>query len=401
MTAITRGEKSMKLLKLLKLYRSPINIDPKKYAEVLEECWGKPPVDRCCYHYDSYSDYNYCGRKRLKDSEMCFWHSRTQEKYKPDVIKNYFGFSDKLKEVIEKEVANNGSLDGAYLKGANLFGIGWSSSERGVNLSNANLCNADLSEAHLSYGSLRNANLMNANLEFAYLSDVDLFNAYFYGTRLFNVKFRNNDFTTVRCLTKSNFLGWNNYIVPIHKLLEMYPEQSQPIYRKLIKYFANEGNNDDASWAAYRERVLNRKLLYINLKSGFSGILIKYLNRKYNVLQLISLWIFTKIKIFFQLIFSYICSLVFGYGEKPFRVIITSSITISIYALIYSYFNVIKESDFYTSLYFSITTFTTLGYGDLIPQKEFRLLASSEALIGIMLTGLFLFTLSRRSISRN
>src|SRR5690554_7474421 len=37
--------------------------------------------------------------------------------------------------------------------------------------------------------------------------------------------------------------------------------------------------------------------------------------------------------------------------------------------------------DFITSLYFSIVTWTTLGYGDLKPTDELRLLASLEALM--------------------
>jgi hypothetical protein len=386
----------MNLLNLLRKYYSSITtVDYRKLANRLSEFWGNPPENRCCYHYSLTNSY--CGRKLLRGSDMCFWHSKTQEKYKADIIREYFGFADNLKDVIEKEISNKGSLEGAYLSGAsiekNFFG-------GGVNLSNANLYKADLSRSHLSYGSLSSANLGDANLESSYLSYVDLNNADFTGTRLFNVKFSNNDFTTVKGLSKNNFFGWNNFL-PVYRILEKYPEQSQPIYRKLIKYFSNEGNIDDASWAAFRERIQYRKLLYKDFKGGLSIILIKYLHRNYNLLQFIILWILIKIKSFFQLIFSYSCSLVFGYGEKPFRVIITSVITIVIYAFIYSYFDIIKESDFHTSLYFSIVTFTTLGYGDLLPKKQFRLLTGTEALTGIVLTGLFLFTLSRRTVSRN
>jgi voltage-gated potassium channel Kch len=38
-----------------------------------------------------------------------------------------------------------------------------------------------------------------------------------------------------------------------------------------------------------------------------------------------------------------------------------------------------------TALYLSVVTFTTLGYGDLAPRQEFRLVAASEALAGILL----------------
>ncbi|WP_244951681.1 ion channel [Pseudoalteromonas luteoviolacea] len=42
--------------------------------------------------------------------------------------------------------------------------------------------------------------------------------------------------------------------------------------------------------------------------------------------------------------------------------------------------NVIYE--FSTSFYFSIVTWTTLGYGDVLPIEEIRLIAASQALLG-------------------
>jgi cytochrome c biogenesis protein CcdA len=42
---------------------------------------------------------------------------------------------------------------------------------------------------------------------------------------------------------------------------------------------------------------------------------------------------------------------------------------------------------FETSLYFSIVTFTTLGYGDITLNEDWRLLASLEAAIGIIIFG--------------
>jgi hypothetical protein len=51
--------------------------------------------------------------------------------------------------------------------------------------------------------------------------------------------------------------------------------------------------------------------------------------------------------------------------------------------------------------YFSIVTFTTLGYGDIsLSEHEWRLLSGIEALTGILLVGwttAFLFTILQRS----
>jgi len=84
--------------------------------------------------------------------------------------------------------------------------------------------------------------------------------------------------------------------------------------------------------------------------------------------------------------------------------LVSISITVFSNIFIFSYFyyingfssagNIIKN-DYLTSLYFSIVTWTTLGYGDLSPVGNVRFIASVEALLGqlymALLTGLFLF----------
>lgn len=50
------------------------------------------------------------------------------------------------------------------------------------------------------------------------------------------------------------------------------------------------------------------------------------------------------------------------------------------------------------SVYFSVVTITTLGYGDITPQTETaRILAALEAFLGIVTIGLFLNAVARRS----
>jgi len=52
---------------------------------------------------------------------------------------------------------------------------------------------------------------------------------------------------------------------------------------------------------------------------------------------------------------------------------------------------------FWRSLYFSIITFTTLGYGDYRPKRGgFRALASAEALIGAFMMALFVVVFARK-----
>jgi hypothetical protein len=43
--------------------------------------------------------------------------------------------------------------------------------------------------------------------------------------------------------------------------------------------------------------------------------------------------------------------------------------------------------DFETALYFSLTSYTTVGYGDVVPPIPWRLLGPIEAAVGILMLG--------------
>ncbi len=96
--------------------------------------------------------------------------------------------------------------------------------------------------------------------------------------------------------------------------------------------------------------------------------------------------------------------LLFGYGERPVRVLVVGALVIIFCALFYSQPGALIcrqgdiESSFFQGLYFSTITFTTLGYGDLYPSAEgfYRYLAMSEAIVGGLLMALFVVCLAKR-----
>ena len=45
------------------------------------------------------------------------------------------------------------------------------------------------------------------------------------------------------------------------------------------------------------------------------------------------------------------------------------------------------------ALYFSVVTFTTLGYGDMVPREEYRLVSAFQAIYGYVFLGAFVGTL--------
>ncbi len=98
--------------------------------------------------------------------------------------------------------------------------------------------------------------------------------------------------------------------------------------------------------------------------------------------------------------------LLFGYGERPTRVLISSAIVIVGCALMYKYNfthilfqgKVLEEGNFLDYLYFSVTTFATLGLGDVYPKGDsfLRIVVMLEVLAGACLMSLFVVSLAKR-----
>jgi voltage-gated potassium channel len=57
---------------------------------------------------------------------------------------------------------------------------------------------------------------------------------------------------------------------------------------------------------------------------------------------------------------------------------------IAVYALFYYAEGILPDLD--TAAYFSLATYTTVGYGDVVLAREWRLFGASEALVGILMT---------------
>jgi len=89
----------------------------------------------------------------------------------------------------------------------------------------------------------------------------------------------------------------------------------------------------------------------------------------------------------------------FTYGAGLLIIVFTALITLHlsealIWALFYSWNGLFQ--DFETSLYFSLSSYTTAGYGEVLLPRSWRLLGTIEAISGVLLCGLsaaFLFAL--------
>jgi hypothetical protein len=186
-------------------------------------------------------------------------------------------------------------------------------------------------------------------------------------------------------------------------MLEDYPEQCGPVYRSLASHLANSGLFDDASWAAYRSAVMQHRVLTKGLKplnvmldEALDHALLPSAKPQFTKGKFTAMWAVALLR----WLRSLILLVVAGYGEKPSRVAANAAAVIFGYACMYHAFGAITDSTWSASLYFSIITFSTVGYGEITPKVPFRLLAGSEGLLGMVLAGLFLFALGRRSVAR-
>lgn len=198
----------------------------------------------------------------------------------------------------------------------------------------------------------------NENVEFR---NVYLGRCTFYGSNI-----EKANFTSVIWPKKNMFLEEKKASKESLKRLE-------DVYRRIKLSYRRTGNYDLSGEFYYREMECKRKT------SSF----VKYL-----VVSIIRLF----------------C----GYGEKPEWVLYSWGITIGGCGLLYwlsrdivfSHSDKICSPTLLDGLYFSITTFTTLGYGDWYPNPSswIRIVSVFEALFGAFMMALLIFTFARKML---
>lgn len=60
-------------------------------------------------------------------------------------------------------------------------------------------------------------------------------------------------------------------------------------------------------------------------------------------------------------------------------------VQVAIWACFYRVLGTVDDME--TALYFSAVTFSTLGYGDLVPSHEWRLFSALEGVVGLLMIG--------------
>lgn len=308
---------------------------------------------------DAKSTFLYCPNE-VNESGFCYWHDKTIDKSDNDV-----------KNKLEQYAQNGGFLRGIYLTRANLKDIDLVNHHQksGYDFSYADFYHSELKGAHLFNINFNNASLMKTDLRNANLNCANLENANLLGVKWSNSKFENvqigKKILQEHAAKQAMKLG--------NKQLSLdYLEQAEEIYRDLRKHAEQEGIFTLSGFFIHRELTMRRLKL-----------------PRYSI----------------QRFLSKLVDIFCGYGEAPLRIIGLSIVIIVICAMLYSftglnYQNTIHMissqqtltenfSLFLSSLYFSVVTFTTLGYGDFYPIGISRAIAAIEAFTGSFTIALF------------
>ncbi len=305
----------------------------------------------CCFRGES---GQLCQDTRLSGSTFCFWHEPAVDKSGSDVAQK-----------LEARAKTGRPMEGFQLKKANLENVNLvNHSGESYQLTDCDLSRANLHKAHLFQVNLSGSRLLKADL-----SQANLHRANLSGCNLLGVDFKNAHLEHVH---------WGGELHQERKAkqapdkAEQYYEEAEEVARNIRRHCEHQGMHGVAGHFYYREMVFRRMQMPVfSVKRGLSRFV----------------------------------DLVSGYGESPRRVVLFSSLLVLLCSLVYFYSGVqdggariqyqprasLSENviDWLDCLYFSVVTFTTLGYGDLTPLGWSRIVAAFEAFTGSFSLALF------------
>ncbi len=321
----------------------------------------------CKYRF---RDNTACGEHVHPGSELCFWHDPAADKSGPEI-----------KAMIEEKHKRGDNLEGVILKDAQLEHVRLSRANlHSANFKWANLRSAHLFGVDLTHAALFKTALDGANLKEAKLRDAELLGATMEYTKLDFIGFGGDDGYTVKNEIEGIDLEKKGDIDKAHaKYFE-----AEEIYRTIKLNLKNRGLGFEAGEYFFREMEMSRKQFPL-----FS----------------------------FNRFWSKLMSISTGYGEKPHRIIGFSLAYMFLCAALFGLLGIHHSSGqfhryspnasvgenlgvFYDALYYSVVTFTTLGYGDFTPVGIGKMLAIIEAYSGAFCISLFSISTYKRYMDR-
>ena len=276
--------------------------------------------------------------------------------------------------------ANGGTGEGLDLSFRNLNSADLSGLRlRGAVLRGADLGHADLHDCDLFGADLRESDLFRADLQGAFLMRANLEGAFLLAVR-------------INAQTELGAVHWGKGYTSEWERMGLY-DNAQSTYRQLHVWHRNCGYSDLAGEFLYREWVCRRKAAWAKASRGLNWW---------------KLWLLLKPENWNGLLhFLFLVSFesLFGYGERPFRICFAAGGVILAFAVFYFFCpdptglwseNVLSR--LWGCFYFSLVSFTTLGYGGWVdhPSPWARGIGGIESFIGLFITAMFLVTFTRK-----
>ena len=290
------------------------------------------------------------------------------------------------REDVERLIcANGGTAAGLDLTFRNLNSAKLSEMDlRGVCLGGADLGHTDLRESDLLRADFREADLFRTDLRGAFLMQVDLRGAFLLAVRIDEQ-------------TNLEGVDWGGKHISEWERMKLY-HNARALYRQLNIWHQNHGYSDISGEFLFREWVCKRLEAQQQLTEGSSW---RHPWRAFRIFNL-QWW---RTLVYFHWLAVH--EVLFGYGERPMRIIYTAAAVVLGFALLYFLYPLSELWSFngsqlldrwWQSLYFSLVSFTTLGYGGWIdhPDNWLRYLGGLQSFIGLFITAMYLVTFTRK-----
>ena len=219
---------------------------------------------------------------------------------------------------------------------------------------------------------------------------------------------------------------FGNTKINLHQFENHILQEVRKEFFEARNVYLNLKNNFHSIGKYYEERLLHKKEKDMQkLSYSFYSYKLELKKKMKKEHLAILKWIFSRY--FGRWLIFALEDLIYGYGERPWNVVRTAVIIVLMFAILFNIFGIgnpeiielkgeihsisrremtlnaegiiknTKITQFPQSLYFSLVTFTTLGYGDLRPlEGAGRIVAGLEAFIGAFLIALFVHTFARR-----
>jgi len=289
-------------------------------------------------------------------NDLCFWHDPNSDKS-----------ASTVSAALEAVAHAGHSMEGFQLRRANLSHVDLVNrgNKKGYDLSGADLYRADLNHAHLFGVQLNDASLMKADLRHANLHRANLEGANLLGIKLESARLENVEWG-------KEFLQEKLARECVGEQSLDYLQQCEEICRAVRLETERQGLFETAGEYFRKEMVMRRKQMPRLCLSRFLSKLV---------------------------------DLFCGYGERPIRTIYFSLSVIGFCGILYYLIGIndngsllvvdlgagLKQNTLMLleCIYFSVITFTTLGYGDLVPVGYSRIVSATEAFTGAFTIALF------------